>query len=106
MLARAMPLMLMSFLLCACGDRPVQLTRPVPVKVELPPNLRGCADQAGTDPTTFRTRGDVMLGYGNERTLRLEVQDCLRETIRLVDFQNENAGAPVKAAGDPAKPSS
>lgn len=64
----------------------------MPVKVEIPPHLRACADERGTDPTAFQTRGDLMIGYGNERTLRMEVQECAREIIRLVDFQNANAG--------------
>jgi hypothetical protein len=41
----------MSLLLCACGDGgPLTLTKPVPVKVELPEHIRQCADQSGTDP--------------------------------------------------------
>lgn len=68
------------------------MTRPVPVKVELPPHLRACADRPGTDPETFRTKGDLMSGYGNERSLRIEVQECVREIVRLVDYQNATAG--------------
>ena len=68
----------------ACGG-PVQLTKPLPVKVELPPNLRACADK-DTDPSKFQTRGDLLIGYGDERTLRMETQECVREIVRLIDF--------------------
>jgi hypothetical protein len=33
-----------------------------------------------------------MIGYGNERSLRMEVQECAREIVRLVDVQNASAG--------------
>ena len=98
MRARTMLLLPMSLLLLACGG-PVQLTKPVPVKAEIPPHLRACADQAGTDPTTFRTRGDLMIGYGNERSLRMETQECVREIVRLLDFQNDAAVEPKVGSG-------
>lgn len=67
------------------------VTRPAPVKVEIPEHLRQCAEQEGTDPGAFRTRGDLLGGYGDERALRIETQNCHRETIRLVDVQNKAA---------------
>lgn len=103
MYARMMPLLPMSVLLLACGE-PTQLTRPVPVKAEIPAHLRACADKSGTDPTKFQTRGDLLIGYGDERTLRMEVQECAREIIRLVDFQNKSSGLtepePPKLGGE------
>jgi hypothetical protein len=65
--------------------------------VEIPENLRQCAERGGTDPATFQTRGDLLAGYGAERAHREELQDCHRETVRLIDVQNR------QAAGDPAK---
>ena len=53
------------------SDR-LQLAKPVPVKMELPPNLRVCADKQDTDPSKFQTRGDLLIGYGDERTLGME----------------------------------
>lgn len=87
--------------LLACGG-PVQLTKPVPVKVELPPNLRACADKQDTDPSKLQTRGDLLIGYGDERTLRMETQECVREIVRLIDFQNTGAGLtePPKVGGN------
>jgi len=63
-------------------------------KVGLPPNLRSCTDKPGTDPTKFQTRGDLLIGYGEERTLRVKTQECVREIMRLIDFQNAGAGLP------------
>jgi hypothetical protein len=44
---------------------------------------------ATTEPTTFATVGDLLVGYGVERTARLEVSACHRETVRLIDVHNK-----------------
>jgi hypothetical protein len=62
--------------------------------VELPPKLLSCTDKLGMDPTKFLTRGDLLIGYGDERTLRVETQKCVREIMRLIDLQNAGAGLP------------
>jgi hypothetical protein len=44
---------------------------------------------ATTEPTTFATVGDLLVGYGVERTGRLEVSACHREIVRLIDVHNK-----------------
>ena len=58
--------------------------------LSLPPNLRQCDEAvATTEPTAFATVGDLLVGYGVERTGRLEVSACHRETIRLIDLRHK-----------------
>ena len=84
--------LLTSCLLCSCSPDPAVLSRPVRLPIEIPENLRQCAERDGTDPSTFRTRGDLLAGYGAERAQREELQDCHRETVRLIDVHNQQAG--------------
>ena len=65
-------------------------TKPVGVPFNLPPNLRQCeAGKVDTKPETFLSVGDLLNGYGTERTGRLEERECHRETVRLIDVHNE-----------------
>jgi hypothetical protein len=62
----------------------------VGVPFNLPPNLRQCDETvATTDPATFVSVGDLLVGYGVERTGKAEVSACHRETVRLIDVHNE-----------------
>jgi hypothetical protein len=82
-------LILSSVMLSGCLET-FAPTRPVGVPLSLPPNLRQCDEAvATTEPTTFATVGDLLVGYGVERTGRLEVSACHRETVRLIDVHNE-----------------
>ena len=102
MRAPTMLSILTSVLLCSCSSETV-LSRPVRLPVEIPENLRQCAERAGTDPSTFQTRGDLLAGYGAEQARADELQDCHRETIRLVDVHNRQATTPPAAAGEKGK---
>jgi hypothetical protein len=51
-------------------------------------------DKHGINPSKFQTRGDLLIGYGDERILRVETQECVRQIMRLIDFQNAGVGLP------------
>jgi len=64
------------------------VTKPVGVTVDLPPNLRQCDSGDTTDPATMISVGDLLIGYGIERTGRAAEKACHREAVRLIDVHN------------------
>lgn len=55
---------------------------------DLPPNLRQCDSGDTTDPAAFASVGDLLIGYGIERTGRAAEKACHAETVRLIDVHN------------------
>lgn len=66
------------------------VTKPVGVPFDLPPNLRQCDSGDATDPRALVTVGDLLIGYGIERTGRAAEKACHAETVRLIDIHNKN----------------
>jgi hypothetical protein len=80
---------LSSVMLCGCSPL-FQGSKPVGVPFALPANLRICAEGAATtDPAAFLTVADLLTGYGIERTSAEELRACHQETVRLIDFHNQ-----------------
>src|SRR5690242_6260659 len=85
---RSAHLILSSVMLSGCLET-FAPTKPVGVPFNLPPNLRQCDETVGTsEPTTFVSVGDLLVGYGVERTGRLEISACHLETVRLINIHN------------------